>query len=163
MKKEALNYGHKFDYVRLEKDVGKKKKVREVHKKMISNKPHVVQKWYWNNYIYLWINYALYKELEVKDNNRMRVVFNACFGIILHVKFTFIKVWILTAWFEIWWTDFKAAQVVMENAIGRAPKKKLFKKYNEMEWAQLTFQVNVHRYWILYGKYIEWSSSNCCL
>lgn len=40
--------------------------VREVYERAIANIPPIQEKRHWKRYIYLWINYALYEELEVK-------------------------------------------------------------------------------------------------
>lgn len=40
--------------------------VRDVYERAIANIPPIQEKRHWRRYIYLWINYALYEELEVK-------------------------------------------------------------------------------------------------
>lgn len=40
--------------------------MREVYERAIANMPPIQEKRHWKRYIYLWINYALYEELEVK-------------------------------------------------------------------------------------------------
>lgn len=40
--------------------------VREVYERAIANVPPLQEKRHWRRYIYLWINYALYEELETK-------------------------------------------------------------------------------------------------
>ena len=47
---------------------------------------------YWQRYIYLWMRYALWEELEGQDAGRTREVYRACLGLILHASFTFAKV-----------------------------------------------------------------------
>jgi len=42
--------------------------------------------------LYLWINYALFEELQVKDVDRTRAVYRACLGVVPHKTFTFGKV-----------------------------------------------------------------------
>lgn len=59
------------------------------------------EKRYWRRYIYLWINYALFEELEAEDIERTREVFKACLNLIPHKKFTFAKIWLYYAQFEI--------------------------------------------------------------
>lgn len=55
----------------------------------------------WRRYIYLWINYALYEELEAEDEDRTRQIYRTCLDIIPHKTFTFSKIWLLYAQFEI--------------------------------------------------------------
>lgn len=59
------------------------------------------EKRHWRRYIYLWINYALYEELEAEDVERTRDVYKACLDIIPHKNFTFAKIWLLFAHFEV--------------------------------------------------------------
>lgn len=59
------------------------------------------EKQYWRRYIYLWINYALFEELEAEDEERTRQVYRACLELIPHKIFTFSKIWLLYAQFEI--------------------------------------------------------------
>lgn len=40
--------------------------VRDVYERAIANIPPIQEKRHWRRYIYLWINYGLYEELEVK-------------------------------------------------------------------------------------------------
>ena len=60
------NYDAWFDYLRLSEDGGDLETTREVYERAISNIPLVKEKRHWRRYIYLWINYALYEELEAK-------------------------------------------------------------------------------------------------
>lgn len=59
------------------------------------------EKRYWRRYIYIWINYALFEELEAEDIERTREVYKACLNLIPHKKFTFAKIWLYYAQFEI--------------------------------------------------------------
>jgi crooked neck len=45
-----------------------------VYERAIANVPPVQEKRFWKRYIYLWINYALFEELDAKDVNRARQV-----------------------------------------------------------------------------------------
>lgn len=40
--------------------------VREVYERAFANVPPIQEKRHWKRYIYLWVNYALYEELEAK-------------------------------------------------------------------------------------------------
>lgn len=60
------NYDAWFDYLRLVESDAEAETVREVYERAIANVPPVQEKRHWKRYIYLWINYALYEELEVK-------------------------------------------------------------------------------------------------
>ncbi|XP_078438951.1 uncharacterized protein LOC144709307 [Wolffia australiana] len=157
VRKNPLNYDHWFDYIRLEESVGNKNMIREVYERAISNVPPAEEKRYWQRYIYLWINYALYEELEAEDVDRTQEVYRECLKLIPHKKFSFAKIWLMAAQFEIRQKNLQAARKILGNAIGMAPKDKIFKKYIEIE-LQLG---NINRVRTLYEKYLEWSPTNC--
>ncbi|KAL4188802.1 hypothetical protein AMTRI_Chr08g162240 [Amborella trichopoda] len=157
VKKNPLNYDHWFDYIRLEESGGDKERIREVYERAIANVPPAEEKRYWQRYIYLWINYALYEELEAEDMERTREVYRECLKLIPHKKFSFAKMWLLAAQFEIRQKNLKAARQILGNAIGTAPKDKIFKQYIEIE-LQLG---NINRCRTLYEKYLEWAPANC--
>lgn len=60
------NYDAWFDYLRLLESDAEATTVREVYERAIANVPPIQEKRHWKRYIYLWINYALYEELEAK-------------------------------------------------------------------------------------------------
>ena len=157
VRKNPLNYDSWFDYIRLEESVGNKDRIREVYERAISNVPPAEEKRYWQRYIYLWINYALYEELDAQDIERTREVYKECLRLIPHKKFTFAKIWLMAAQFEIRQRNLKSARQILGNAIGMAPKGKIFKKYIEIE----LYLGNFDRCRTLYEKYIEWSPANC--
>jgi hypothetical protein len=71
------------------------------------------------------INYALYEELEADDPERTRDVYRECLRVIPHSKFSFSKIWIMAAQFEIRQKNLAAARKILGQAIGRAPKDKV--------------------------------------
>ena len=84
-------------------------------------------------YIYLWINYAVYEELETEDFERARQVYRTCLDLIPHKQFTFAKVWLLYAQFEIRRKDVTKARQALSTALGKCPKAKLFRGYIDLE------------------------------
>lgn len=92
-----------------------------------------------------------------EDVKRARDVYRACLNLIPHKKFTFAEIWLLAAKFEIRQLNLKGARQILGNAIGKAPKEKVFKKYIEIE-LQLG---NVERCRTLYKKYLNWAPENC--
>ncbi|KAF3521778.1 hypothetical protein F2Q69_00048774 [Brassica cretica] len=157
VRKNPLNYDSWFDYVRLEETVGNKDRIREIYERAIANITPAEEKRYWQRYIYLWINYALYEEIETEDVERTRDVYRECLKLIPHSKFSFAKIWLLAAQFEIRQLNLAGARQILGNAIGKAPKDKIFKKYIEIE-LQLG---NIDRCRKLYERYLEWSPENC--
>lgn len=67
------NYDAWFDYLRLVENDADPDTVRDVYERAIANIPPIQEKRHWRRYIYLWINYALYEELEVKVTLRTHI------------------------------------------------------------------------------------------
>lgn len=151
-----LGYDTWFDYVRLEESAGDPDRVREVYERAVANLPPGNEKRYWRRYIYLWIKYALWEELEAGDMERAREVYRACLKLIPHQAFTFSKVWLLAAKLEVRARRLDAARKILGTALGMAPKDKLFRSYIELEM-QLG---NIDRCRALYEKYVEWAPSS---
>ncbi|XVF24057.1 hypothetical protein REPUB_Repub13aG0093900 [Reevesia pubescens] len=157
VRRNPLNYDAWFDYITLEETVGEKERIRYVFERAILNVPPVKEKSYWQRYIYFWIKYALYEELDAGDVERARDVYKECLNLIPHSRFSFSKVWILAAQLELRALNLKAARSILGTAIGMASKPKIFNEYIELE-----FQLgNIDRCRTLYEKYLEWSPKRC--
>ncbi|KAG1725862.1 hypothetical protein EDB19DRAFT_1946632, partial [Suillus lakei] len=87
--------------------------------------------------------YALFEEIETKDYDRAR-------------QFTFAKLWIMAARFEIRQLDLMAARKTLGTAIGMCPKESLFKGYIQLEMDLREFD----RVRTLYEKYLEYDPTN---
>ncbi|KAM4528727.1 crooked neck-like protein 1 [Fundulus diaphanus] len=157
VKANPHNYDAWFDYLRLVESDADGDTVREVYERAIANVPPIQEKRHWRRYIYLWINYALYEELETRDPERTRQVYQACLELIPHKKFTFAKIWLLFAQFEIRQKNLPGARKIMGTGIGKCPKNKLLKGYIELELQLREFD----RCRKLYEKYLEFSPENC--
>ena len=101
IKANSINYDAWFDFIRLMEAESSQEAVQEVYERAIANIPPSQEKRFWRRYIYLWIYYALYEELGTGDVDRTRQVYRACLDIIPHKKFTFAKVWLMYAHFEV--------------------------------------------------------------
>ena len=66
IKENPKNYDVWFDYARLEETLGDKNRVRDVYERAIANIPPTKEKRHWRRYIYLWVFYALWEEMEGK-------------------------------------------------------------------------------------------------
>ncbi|KAF4071009.1 hypothetical protein AMELA_G00279890 [Ameiurus melas] len=157
VKASPHNYDAWFDYLRLVESDADADTVREVYERAIANVPPITEKRHWRRYIYLWINYALFEELEVKDPERTRQVYQACLELIPHKKFTFAKIWLLYGQFEVRQKNLQNARRGLGTGIGKCPKNKLFKGYIELELQLREFD----RCRKLYEKYLEFSPENC--
>ena len=156
VKANPMNYDAWFDFIRLMEAESSQEAVQEVYEQAIANIPPSQEKRFWRRYIYLWIYYALYEELGTGNIDRTRQVYRACLDIIPHKKFTFAKVWLMYAHFEVRQRDLTAARKALGMAIGKCPKPKLFKSYIELELQLREFD----RCRKLYEKYLEYNVAN---
>jgi crooked neck len=100
-------------------------RVRHVYERAVANVPSSkTDKKYWRRYIYLWINYALFEEMIAGDIDRTRQIYEACLAVIPHAAFSFSKVWIMLAKFEVRQKRLARARKVLGQAIAKAPKSK---------------------------------------
>lgn len=157
VKENAKNYDTWIDYANLEQASGNVDRVREVYEKAVAQVPPAQEKRLWRRYIYLWIFYAIYEEMEAKDIERARQVYDACLNLIPHKKFTFAKVWLLKAQFEIRQGNLTLARKTLGRAIGMCPKDSLFKGYVTLEQKLYEFT----RCRTLYEKHVSYNPSNC--
>ena len=128
-----------------------------MYERAIANVPPASEKRYWQRYIYLWINYALFEELQAEDPERTREVYRECLKLIPHKAFSFSKIWIMAAQFEIRCKRLDACRKILGMAIGLAPKDKIFRTYIDIE-LQLG---NIDRCRTLYEKALEHAPQNC--
>lgn len=151
------NYDAWFDFLRLVENEGNSKTIRETYERAIANVPPSKDKNFWRRYIYLWINYALYEEIEEEHEERTRQIYKTCLDIIPHKLFTFSKIWLLYAQFEIRCKNLGTARKALGTAIGMCPRDKLFRGYIELEIQLREFD----RCRILYEKFLEFGPENC--
>lgn len=157
LKENPLNYDVWFDYIRLMEGEQDVTATRNVYERAIANIPPNKEKRFWRRYIYLWIYYAVFEELQAEDIARARDVYQFCLKVIPHKAFTFAKVWLMAAKFEVRHKDLAAARKLLGTAIGLCPKDKLFREYIELEIQLREFD----RCRTLYNKFIEFSPENC--
>ncbi|KAI5748947.1 hypothetical protein M8J76_003514 [Diaphorina citri] len=151
------NYDAWFDYLRLLEDEGNADLIRETYERAIANIPPTKEKQFWRRYIYLWINYAVFEELEMEDPARTREVYKACLEVIPHKLFTFSKIWLYTANFEVRQKNLAGARKILGTGLGMCPKDKLFRGYIDLELQLREFD----RCRILYQKFLEFRPENC--
>ena len=151
------NYDAWFDLIRLTISEGDTEAVRETFERAVANVPPSKEKQFWRRYIYLWINYAVYEETEAGDAERARKVYSTCLDLIPHRRFTFAKVWLLYAQFELRQKDVKRARQALGCAVGKCPKAKLYRGYIDLEIQLREF----HRCRTLYEKFLTFDPENC--
>lgn len=157
VKENPKNYDAWFDYARLEETSADVERVRDVYERAIAQIPPTQEKRHWRRYIYLWIFYALWEEMDNKDVERARQIYQECLKLIPHKRFTFAKVWLMKAQFEVRQLQIQAARKTLGQAIGMCPKDKLFKGYIQLELQLFEFV----RCRTLYEKQIESNAANC--
>jgi crooked neck len=157
VKENPKNYDVWFDFARLEESGGDADRVREVYERAIAQIPPTQEKRHWRRYIFLFLFYAIWEEREAKDIERARQILDACLGLIPHKKFTFAKLWVAKAHFEIRQGQLTAARKTLGRAIGMCPKDKLFKEYISLEQRLYEFD----RCRTLYEKHALYNPANC--
>jgi len=156
VKENPMNYDAWFDFIRLVESEGNIDIIRETYERAIANVPPSKEKHYWRRYIYLWVNYAVYEELETSDMDRARQVYRAALDLLPHKRFTFAKLWLLYAQFEIRQKDVATARRALGSALGKCPKAKLFRGYIDMEIQLREFP----RCRTLYEKFLQFNPEN---
>ena len=165
------NYDTWFNYTRLEEEYYRSlleedasaaalesacNKVRNVYERALRLVPPAPEKRLWRRYIYLWLRYALFEELDAQDLDRAKKVYASGLSLVPHQEFTFAKLWLNYAKFEIRRLDLPLARKLLGTAIGVSPKPKLFKGYIELELKLKEFD----RARKLYEKWLEWDAGN---
>jgi crooked neck len=151
------NYDAWFDFIRIIENEGDVEVTRDTYERAIANVPPANDKNFWRRYIYLWINYALFEELDTEDMERTRQIYKTCLELIPHKIFTFSKMWLYYAQFEIRQKNLQVARKSLGMAIGMCPRDKIYRGYIELEIQLREFD----RCRILYEKFLEFNSENC--
>jgi len=157
LKDNPRNYDTWFDYARLEESSRDADRVADVYERAIAQLPPSQEKRHWRRYIYLWVFYALWVEMDQRDSEQARQIYQKCLELIPHEKFTFAKIWIMKAQFEVRQGGLMAARKTLGQALGRCPKDKLYKAYIELELKLFEFS----RCRTLYEKRVQWDPANC--
>lgn len=170
---EGADYDTWFDYIKLEEEslrthldgqwdpqasetTETRNRIRDLYERAIAQVPPTHDKRHWRRYIFLWLNYALFEEMDARDSVRARDVYKKAIALIPHREFTFAKLWLQFAHFEVRQLDLPAARKILGSAIGLCPKDRLFRGYIDLELSLKEFD----RARIIYGKSLEWDPSN---
>mmetsp|Transcript_31945 Transcript_31945/g.67984 ORF Transcript_31945/g.67984 Transcript_31945/m.67984 type:complete len:673 (-) Transcript_31945:69-2087(-) len=151
IKTNPRNYDVWFDYARLEESCGDVTRIREVYERAIANKPPVMQKRFWRRYIYLWLYYALFEELQTGDIEKARAVYDALIKVVPHKQFSFAKVWKTYAEFEVRQLSLERARKIFGRAIAECQKERIFLDYADLEMRL----GNIDRCRKIYEKFLE--------
>lgn len=157
VRENPKNYDAWFDFAALEEASRDADRVRDVYERAVAQVPPTQEKRHWRRYIYLWIFYAIWEEMEGQDAERARQIYTTCLGLLPHKKFTFAKIWLLAAQFEIRQGQLTAARKLLGRALGACPKDRLFVGYVDLERRLYEFA----RCRTLYEKHVEYNPANC--
>ena len=147
-----------IEYARLEEAGGDFDRTCDVYERAIAQVPPSLEKRHWRRYIYLFIFYALFCETNPsRDIPRARAIYHKAIETVPNKSFTFAKLWILLAHFEVRQGEITAARKALGRAIGLCPKDKLFRSYIHLEQKLYEFA----RCRILHEKRVEYDPSNC--
>eukprot|EP00917_Polyrhabdina_sp_WS-2016_P024647 GHVP01053232.1.p1 GENE.GHVP01053232.1~~GHVP01053232.1.p1 ORF type:complete len:691 (+),score=129.60 GHVP01053232.1:22-2094(+) len=151
-----MSYDAWFDLLRLEESIPfNTEKIEESYEKAISHIPLVNEKRFWRRYIFLWLFYAVWSEktLEKSLEGRMatRKIYQRVADLIPWKLFSFGKLFIAWAEFEIRCLELGNARKVFGRAIAECGKKKIFIRYAAFE-LQLG---NVDRCRTIFAKFVE--------
>eukprot|EP01064_Diplonema_japonicum_P039324 TRINITY_DN9825_c0_g1_i1.p1 TRINITY_DN9825_c0_g1~~TRINITY_DN9825_c0_g1_i1.p1 ORF type:complete len:641 (+),score=134.04 TRINITY_DN9825_c0_g1_i1:188-2110(+) len=132
IKAMPYNYDVWFNYVRMEESQNNPELVRDLYERAIAVKP-MNEKQYWSRYVYLWLMYAQYEELDMEDKGKADKVFQAMLRAIPHKMFSFSKAWIAYAEFLLRCNRLDDMRKVMGNGLGANPRPKMYRWYVELE------------------------------
>eukprot|EP00818_Percolomonas_sp_WS_P004955 CAMPEP_0117443808 /NCGR_PEP_ID=MMETSP0759-20121206/4900_1 /TAXON_ID=63605 /ORGANISM="Percolomonas cosmopolitus, Strain WS" /LENGTH=758 /DNA_ID=CAMNT_0005235823 /DNA_START=31 /DNA_END=2308 /DNA_ORIENTATION=+ len=161
LQNDSTDYDTWFDYIRLEEskiaDTNEYHTTRELYERAIANFPPVKKKEFWKRYVYLWIKYALFEEVRAKNPDHARQVYRMCLDYIPHEEFSFSKIWIMFARFEVRQKNLDRARDIFNEALQMAPSEKIFKAYLRTE----ILLGNIDETRDLYERLLEFNVSNC--
>ena len=86
------NYDVWFDYIKLVEEEGKHDTIVSVYEEAVKAVPPSKEKRFWRRYVYFWIYYALYLEVDADEVEKTRDCYKRCIQTIPNKSFTFGKV-----------------------------------------------------------------------
>lgn len=139
--KAPLDYDSWWSYISILQQEDNNEITRETFERAIKVIPtDAFKSTIWRRYIYIWIKYAFWEEFTVGSIENARNIWNKTLKAIPHKSFTFAKIWISFAQFEIRndpENGLANARKILGRSIGQSgtlkPKRKLFKFYIELE------------------------------
>lgn len=107
--------------------------IRDSFNKALARPPRTHEKHDWLPYMYLWLRYATWEEVHNGNIDGSRGVYKSALSAIPHKKFTFAKLWIKYAQFEIRNGTLKDARLILGQSMGKCPNKKIMSFYISLE------------------------------
>lgn len=141
LSKNPSDFDSWWSYIGIVQEEDNEEETRGVFEKAVSViPPDAFKTTAWRRYVYLWIKYALWEEFNVGNIENSRLIWNRALKAIPHKQFTFAKIWVNFAQFEIRndvENGLSSARKILGRSIGQSstvkPKRKLFKFYIALE------------------------------
>lgn len=130
--------------------------IENLYEQSISNLPINNTYTEWSKYIDIWINYAAFEEIDLKDVLKAEKVYNKIIELTPHKDLNFPYLWIHFAKFLIREKNLKKVRMTLGKSIGMFPSYEVFDFYIDLEFKLGNFE----RCRILFEKYIE-NFPNC--
>lgn len=147
--RDPYDYDNWWAYLKL---LDKEDEIVEAFERACSSRPKLIQSKtiLWRRYVFLWIKYALWEEFDRKDVTKARQIWNQALKSVPKA-FTFGKLWIMFAEFELRNGELASARKILGRSIGQHKKAKVFKYYISLE-RKLGEWERVRK---IYEKYLE--------
>lgn len=134
LEQNPTDYASWIEFCRLLQSSSSIENIREQYERAVSICPGAkLSKRDWAEYVLLYIDYAVFEEKRANDIERARKVYNDVLSKIPHKRFTFSRLWILYAYFEVRQHNLSKARQAFGFAIGTCPRSSIFDAYIEME------------------------------
>ncbi|KAJ9104822.1 hypothetical protein QFC19_003780 [Naganishia cerealis] len=183
IKTDPHNYDSWWALIDILKEENKTGDIKETYEKFMNTSPTTDdgKTVYWRRFVLLGIRYALWTEFDVEDVEEARSVWNRLLQAIPHKQFTFSKVWIGVAEFELRNSPedgLLRARKVLGRSIGLTSsraKPKLFRFYIELErklgewdrarklfekWIETESSNGVQNIWLVVKQYVAFEEAN---
>lgn len=128
---EPENHSLWWDYLNLVIGYRMEQDLVPIFEKAVSRIPSSLDKDSWHPFIFLWARYLFWDELH--SGGDTRVLYKRAIALIPHKKFTFSKMWIWFAEFEIRQNNLVAARKILGQSLGLCSRRKVFRFYIDLE------------------------------
>lgn len=154
LEEDPYDYDTWFELCELLQDIEDVEVIRATYEKAASNVPQEKkEKQQWSRYVLLCIKYAIFEEKTAKSPENARKVYHSLIDKIPHKKFTFSRLWVLYAYFEVRQGNLNTVRTILGFAIGTCPRSAIFDAYIEIE-SILGEKENVRKLYDQYTKLI---------
>ncbi|ODV84967.1 hypothetical protein CANARDRAFT_8101 [[Candida] arabinofermentans NRRL YB-2248] len=138
-------------YIELLAQISSNDELRLKFDLVTSKVPTSVEKTSWLRYIYIWIKYLVWEEKVFGDTDKVRNLYQKLLKIIPHKSFTFSRIWIMAAEYEVRQNNLMGARKILGRSLGTCPNSKIIRYYIEFETNLKEFD----RVRVIYCKLLE--------